>query len=66
MILAICFALYYAFGLVWLMTGFGTWLHAEGNPFEIALWTIFMAAVWPVLLGKFMWDVAHGRHTTEL
>lgn len=61
-------AFYYAFGFLWLSTGIGKggWLSYEGPPFFIALWMVVAAALWPLILGHILWDLAHGRNLTEL
>lgn len=59
--------LYYAVGLLWIVSGLVTgWLHWEGHPLALAIWVVTAAAVWPLLLGLMIWDVTHGRPHTDL
>lgn len=59
-------AAYYAFGLVWLVSGIATgWLKAEGHPIGIALWIATAAAAWPWLVFKILRDLTRGQGTTD-
>lgn len=58
---------HYTIGLLWLLSGWKLgWLTSDAHPLLLAIWTLAMAAIWPLLLAKFIWDVCHGRDETEL
>ena len=67
MIAAVAVTGYYIIGLVWLTSGlFHGWLKAEGHPMVIASWIAFIGApMWLWLYGKILWDLSHGRPTTN-